>query len=217
MSTYPELTSSIKTNDYELKTIKEKMDLIEKQKKFDNQYNQFEIILDELKRDKVKYKKKASKNQKQQIFNKIVGILSGVSTLSGAILTSTVLASIAGIPISSASFVLTIASIIFNSYLDSVKIRNRKLQDYVNMTILLYEKTMKRALQDNVIDEKEQKELKDIYQYYLDEKDNIKKSTQFDVNKVFKNSLGELAKKELISEEMVAKLNDFLTKTKNKT
>ena len=58
MSTYPELTS-IKTNDYELKTIKEKMDLIEKQKKFDNQYNQFEIILDELKKDKVKYKKKA--------------------------------------------------------------------------------------------------------------------------------------------------------------
>ena len=82
------------------------MDLIEKQKKFDNQYNQFEIILDELKRDKVKYKKKASKNQKQQIFNKIVGILSGVSTLTGAILTSTVLASIAGIPISTASFML---------------------------------------------------------------------------------------------------------------
>ena len=34
-----------------LKPIK-KMDLIEKQKKFDNQYNQFEIILDELKKDK---------------------------------------------------------------------------------------------------------------------------------------------------------------------
>ena len=121
-----------------LKTIKEKMDLIEKQKKFDNQYNQFEIILDELKRDKLKYKKKASKNQKQQIFNKIVGILSGVSTLSGAILTSTVLASIAGIPISSASFVLTIASIIFNSYLDSVKIRNRKITrlcKYDNLTL----------------------------------------------------------------------------------
>ena len=158
MSNYPELTS-IKTNDYELKTIKEKMDLIEKQKKFDNQYNQFEIILDELKKDKVKYKKKASKNQKQQIFNKIVGILSGVSTLSGAILTSTVLASIAGNPISSASFVLTIATIIFNSYLDSIKTRNRKLQDYINLTILLYEKTMKKALQDNVIDEKEQKEI----------------------------------------------------------
>ena len=134
MSNYPEITS-IKTKDYELKTIKEKMDIIEKQKKFDNQYNQFEIILDELKRDKIKYKKKASKNQKQQIFNKIVGILSGVSTLSGAILTSTVLASLAGIPISTASFVLTIASIIFNSYLDSIKIQNRKLQDDVNLTL----------------------------------------------------------------------------------
>ena len=35
------------------------------------------------------------------------------------------------------------------------------------------------------------KELKDIYQYYLDEKDNIKRSTQFVVNKVFKSSLGD--------------------------
>ena len=93
--------------------------------------------------------------------------------------------------------------------------RNRKLQDYINMTILLYEKNKKKALQDNIIDEKEQKELKDIYQYYLDEKDNIKKSTQFDVNKVFKCSLGELAKKELISEEMITKLNDFLMKIPN--
>ena len=69
---------------------------------------------------------------------------------------------------------------------------------------------MKRALQDNVIDEKEQKALKDLYQYYLDEKDHIKKSRQFDVNKVFKSSLGKL-----ISEAMVAKLNDFLTKLPN--
>ena len=36
MSTYPELTN-IKTNDYELKNIKEKMNEIEHQKKFDNQ------------------------------------------------------------------------------------------------------------------------------------------------------------------------------------
>ena len=172
MSGYPKLTR-IKTNDFELKTIK-KMDMIEKQKKFENQYNHFEIILDEFKKDKVKYKKKASKNQKQQIFNKFVGILSGASTLSGVLLTSTVLSSIAGIPISVASFVLTIASIIFNSYLDSIKIRNRKLQDYVNITILLDEKTLKRALHNNVKDEKEQKYLKVIYQYYLDEKGNIK-------------------------------------------
>ena len=125
------------------------------------------------------------------------------------------LASIAGIPISTASFVLTVASITFNSYLDSDKMRNRKLQDYVILTILRYEKTMKRALQDNIIDEKEQKELKDIYQYYLDGKDYTKISTQFDVNKVFKSSLRELAMKKLISEEMITKLNDFLTKFPN--
>ena len=214
MSTYPELTS-IKTNDYELKNIKEEMNEIDYQKKFDKQYNQFVIILDELKKDKLNYKKKASKNQKQQIFNKIVGILSGVSTLTGAILTSTVLASIAGIPISTASFVLTIASMIMNAYLDSVKIRNRKIQDFINLTILLYEKTMKKALQDNKINEQEQKELKDIYQHYLNKKDDIKKSTQFDVNEVFKDSLGQMAKRDLISDEIIVKLNDFLSKLPN--
>ena len=214
MSTYPELTS-IKTNDYELKNIKEKMTEIEHQKKFDNQYNQFAIILDELKNDKIIYKKKASKNKKQQIFNKIVSILSGVSTLTGAILTSTVLASIAGIPISSASCILTIASMIMNAYLDSVKIRNRKIRDFINLTILLCEKTMKKALQDSIIIEQEQRESKDIYQHYLNKKDDIKNSTQFDVKEVFKDSLGEMSKRDLISDEIIVKLNDFLTKLPN--
>ena len=168
-----------------------------------------------LKKDKIIYKKKASKNNKQQIFNKIVGILSGVSTLTGAILSSTVLASLAGIPISCASFILTIASMIMNAYLDSVKIRNRKIQDFINLTILLYEKTMKKALQDNIINEQEQRELKDIYQHYLNKKEDIKKSTQFDVKEVFKDSLGEMSKRDLISDEIIVKLNDFLTKLPN--
>ena len=214
MSTYPELTS-IKTNDYELKNIKEKLNEIEHQKKIDNQYNQFAIILDEVKKDKIIYKKKASKNRKQQIFNKIVGILSGVSTLTGAILTSTVLASLAGIPISSASFILTIASMIMNTYLDSVKTRNRKIQDFIILTILLYEKTMKKALQDNILNEQEQRELKDIYQHYLNKKGDLKKSTQFDVKEVFRDSLGEMSKRDLISDEVINKLNDFLTKLPN--
>ena len=194
MTTYPELTS-IKTNDYEPKNIKEKKNEFEHQKKFDNQYNQFATILDEIKKDKIRYKKKANKIQKQQIFIKIVSILSGVSKLTGAVLTPTVLASIAGIPISTASFVLTKASMIMNAYLDSVKIRNRKIQDFITLTILLYEKTMKKAIQDNIKNEQEQKELKDIYQHYLKKKDDIKKSTQFDVKEVFKDSLGERAKR----------------------
>ena len=171
------------------------MDLIEGKKNFDNQYNQFEIIRDELIRDKAKYRKQTSKNQKQETFNKIEGILSGVSILTGAILTSTVLASIAGILLSAASFIITIASMILNAYLDSIKMINRKLQDFNNLTILLYEKTKSKALQDNIINEQEQKELKDIYQHCLNKKDGIKRSTQFDVKDVFKDSLGELAKK----------------------
>ena len=214
MSTYPELTS-IKTNDYELKNIKEKMNEIEHQKKIDNQYNQFPVNLDELKKDKIMYKMKASKNHKQQIFNRIVGILSGVSTLTGDFLTSTELASIAGIPISSAFCVLTKASMIMNAYLDKVKIRNRKIKIFISLTILLYEKTMKKALQDDIINEQEQRELKDIYQHYLNKKENIKKSTQFDVKEVFKDSLGEMSKRDLTSDEIIVKLNDFLAKLPN--
>ena len=85
---------------------------------------------------------------------------------------------------------------IMNAYLDSVKIKNRKIQDFINLTILLYEKTMKKALQDNIMNKQEQRDLKDIYQHYLNKKDNIKKSTQFDVKEVFKYSLGEMSKKD---------------------
>ena len=104
---------------------------------------------------------------------------------------------------------------IMNAYLDTVKIRNRKKQDFINLTILLYEKTIKKALQDNTINEQEQRDLKDIYQHYLNKKDDIKKSTQFDVKEVFKDSLGEMAKRDLISDEIIVKLKDFLTKLPN--
>ena len=71
---------------------------------------------------------------------------------------------------------------------------------------------MQKALQDNIINEQGQKVLKDIYQHYRNKKDDIKKSTQFNANDVFKGSLGQMSNKELFSEEMVAKLNDFLPK-----
>ena len=217
MTTYPDLKNEpelieIKTKDYEIKKLNDQMDEINRQKVFDKQYNQFAVILDELKKEKDRYKKKANKNQKQQIFNKIVGILSGISTLTGSVLTSTVLASIAGIPIASASFILTISCILLNAYLDNIKMRNRKIQDFINLTILLYEKTMKKALTDNVINEQESIELKDIYQHYLNKKDDSKRSTQFDVNIVFKDSLGDIMQKEGLSKDLINKLNDFLTK-----
>ena len=51
---------------------------------------------------------------------------------------------------------------IMNAYLDSVKNRNGKIQDFITLTILLYEKTMKKALQDNTLNEQEQRKLKGI-------------------------------------------------------
>ena len=81
---------------------------------------------------------------------------------------------------------------------------------------MLYEKTMKKALQDNIINEQEHRELKDIYQHYLNKKDDIKKSTQFDVKEVSKDSLGEMSKRDLISDKIIVKINDFLTKLPNR-
>ena len=43
----------------------------------------------------------------------------------------------------------------------------------------------------------------------------LKKSTQFDVKELFKDSLGEMSKRDLISDEIIVKLNDFLTKLPN--
>ena len=71
-----------------------------------------------------------------------------------------------------------------------IKLEKEKIQEFINLTILLYEKTMKKALQDNITNEEEKRESKDIYQHYFNKKDDIKKSTQFDVKEVFKYSLG---------------------------
>ena len=90
-----------------------------------------------------------------------------------------------------------------------LKLEIEKYKIFFNLTILLYEKTMKKTLQDNIINEQEKRELKDIYEHYLNKKDDIKRSTQFDVKEVFKDSLGEIAKRDLISDEIMFKLNDF--------
>ena len=60
------------------------------------------------------------------------------------------------------------------AYLDNIKMRNRKLNDFNNLTSLLY-KNNENALQDNITNEQERKVLKDIYHYYLNKKDDIKK------------------------------------------
>ena len=47
------------------------------------------------------------------------------------------------------------------------------------MSLLLYEKTLKTFMIDKKIDQKEAKELKKIYNHYLDKRKEIMKNTHF--------------------------------------
>ena len=62
----------------------------------------------------------------------------------------------AGNIISSSTALLTsIAILISNEYISKLKIRYRKLRDWINEITLLYEKTLKTSMVDKKIDEKE--------------------------------------------------------------
>ena len=56
--------------------------------------------------------------------------------------------------------------------------------------------------------EKEAKELKKIYNHYLDKRKEILRTTQFRVEDIF----GDILSKDNFSEEQLTKLNNFLTK-----
>ena len=58
------------------------------------------------------------------------------------------------------------------------------------------------------IDEKEAKELKKIYNHYLDKRKEIMKNTQFRVEDVF----GDIISKDKLSQEQITKLNNFFAK-----
>ena len=58
------------------------------------------------------------------------------------------------------------------------------------------------------IDEKEAKELKNIYNHYLEKRKEIMKNTEFKVGDIF----GDIIIKDTISPEQIAKLKYFLAK-----
>ena len=58
---------------------------------------------------------------------------------------------------------------------------------------------------DKKIDEKEGEKLRQIYNYYINKQDEIKKSTQFNVEEVF----GNIFPKDTISREQITKPNIF--------
>ena len=202
MSTYPDLK-----NEPELLKIKTKDDQL-KELHYRAEKHDHENILKSLKVVNEKYKKIYKSLNKKKILLIITEILVGTSS---AVVSSTMglINPSVGIVISSSTALLTsIAILITNEYNSKLKIRYNKLKDWINVIILLYEKTLKQSMIDKKIDEKEAMELKKIYNHYLDKRSEIMKITSFRVEDVF----GDVISKDSISPEQITKLNNFLAK-----
>ena len=161
-----------------------------------------------LKVDNEYYKKKYKNLNKEKLLLIITEILVGAGSAVG----SSSMALInpgAGIVISSSTALLTsIAILITNEYISKLKIRYKKLRDWIKVITLLYEKTFKKSMVDKQIEEKEAEELKTIYNHYIDKRSEIMKNTQFKVEDVF----GDVISKDNFSQEQITKLNNFLAK-----
>ena len=115
----------------------------------------------------------------------------------------------AGIIISSSTALLTsIAILITNEYITKLKTRYTKLRDWINVTILFCEKTLKSSIVDRRSDQKEAEELKIIYNHYLDKRKEVMKNTTFKVEDVS----GDVISRDDFSQEQITKLNNFLAK-----
>ena len=178
MSAYPDLKNEpellkIKTKDDQLKEVQYR------QEKYDH-----ENILKSLKVDNHYYKKKYKNLNKRKILSIITEILVGAGSAVG----SSSMALInpgARIVISCSTALLTsIAILITNEYISKLKIRCTKLRDWINVITLLYEKTLKKSMVDQKIDEKEADESKKVYNHYIDKRSEIMKNTQFKVEDV---------------------------------
>ena len=202
MSNYPDLKNEpellkIKTRDHEIKNLK-----------YQTEKHDYENILKSLKSDNEYYKKKYKSLNKKKVLLIITEILIG----SGSAISSSAMTMInpgAGIIISSSTALLTsVAILITNEFISKLKIRYTKLRDWINVITLLYEKTSKESMIDNKFDPKEADQLKQIYNHYIDKKEEIMKNTSFKVEDVF----NDIIHKATISPEQITKLNNFLAK-----
>ena len=158
-----------------------------------------------------KYKKKyKSLNTKKgiSIITAIISEILGVS--SGITLSATGVGAIAGGTIIGCSTALIGFTIIFiNEYISRLKERYIRIRGEVNRIRINYEKALKKAMVDKVIDEKEEIELKKMYEFYLNNKKRIMNETKFSVEDIF----GDMVEN-VISNEQLQKLSSFLAKMK---
>ena len=106
------------------------------------------------------------------------------------------------------SIFTSISTLIINEIFSKLKIRYTNLRDWLIVTTLLLEKTLKESMIDKKIDEKEGEKLRSIYNHYISKQDEIKITTQFRVEEVF----GNIIPKDTISPEQITQLNNFLAR-----
>ena len=132
--------------------------------------------------------------------------LTGVGGLSvGSGLTIYGIAPAGMVTASGLSFLSSISTLFTNENFSKLGIRYTKLGDWIKVTTLLYEKTLKESMIDKRIDEKECEKLRSIYNHYIKKQDEIKKSTPFTVEEVF----GSIIPNYTISPKQITKLNFF--------
>ena len=202
MTTYPDIKNEpklvkIKTRDDEIRNLR-----------YQTEKHDHENILKSLKADNEYYEKKYKNLNEKKVLLIITEILIG----SGSAIGSSAMSMInpgAGIIISSSTALLTsIAILITNEYISKLKIRYTHIRDWINVILLLYEKTLKESMIDKVINQKEADQLKQIYNHYIDKKSEIMKNTSFKVENIF----NDVINKDTISQEQIIKLNNFWAK-----
>ena len=82
------------------------------------------------------------------------------------------------------------------------------MRDWIHVLTLFYEKTLKISMVDTKIYEKEDEELKKIYNHYMGKRKEIMKNSSFRVEDVF----GDVISKNDFSQEPITELNTFLEK-----
>ena len=185
MSTYPNLN-----NEPELLKIKTKDDQL-RELQCKTERHDLENILKSLKSDSESYKKKHKSLNKKKVILIITEILIGSGSAIGTSTMSLLTPSIGIVLTSSTALLTIIAILITNEHLSELEIRYTKLRDWINVTTLLYEKTLKESMIDKKIDQREAEQLKQIYKHYIDKKSEIMKNTQFKVEDIFSDVISK--------------------------
>ena len=202
MTTYPDLK-----NEPELLKIKTKDDQL-KELQYKTEEHDHENILKSLKIDNDYYKKKYKSLNKKKVLLIITEILIGSGSAISPSTMSLINLSIGTVLTSSTALLTSPAILITIEYISKLKLRYTKLRDWINFITILYEKTLKEYMIDKKIDQKEAEHLKQIYNHYIDKREEIMISTKFKVEDIF----GDVISKDLISPEQITKLNYFLAK-----